>query len=107
MEFRVEFGFGGTPCHNGIRDVVASQLELPVFGLEQLHELSTMAKATDRIDRTIEFWRTRRIRKFLLTQKTIELLKTSISALDSQQFTLQHIQALNLVDIRFHGILRH
>lgn len=66
----------------------------------------TMAKATDRIDRTIEFWRTRRIRKFLLTQKTIELLKTSISALDRQQFTLQHVQALNLAVSLFEAQLR-
>jgi hypothetical protein len=65
-----------------------------------------MAKGTDRIDRTIEFWRTRRIRKFLLTQKTIELLRTSIEALDSRLFTLQHIQALNLAVALFEAQLR-
>jgi len=55
-----------------------------------------MAKATDRVDRTVEFWRTRRVRKFLLTERTIELLRHSIEALDSRVFTLQHVQALNL-----------
>jgi hypothetical protein len=65
-----------------------------------------MAKGTDRIDRTIEFWRTRRIRKFLLTQKTIELLRLSIEALDSRLFTLQHIQALNLAVALFEAQLR-
>jgi hypothetical protein len=54
-----------------------------------------MAKA-DRFDRAVEFWRTRRIHKFLLSQTTIDLLKHSIDALQGDTLTLAHVQALSL-----------
>lgn len=65
-----------------------------------------MAKKTDTIDRTIEFWRTRRNRKFLLTQKTIDLLRQSIKVLNSRKLTLKHIQALNLAVSLFESQMR-
>src|SRR5688500_10650607 len=58
---------------------------------------ANMRKSPERIARAVKFWRNNRAKTLLLTESTIDLLKTLNNSLRKRKrFSLAHVQALSL-----------